>query len=78
MNYRPLKRGALVKSVLVDPSIHLMIQIYRRQRGMTVRAATEQLLKMGFVAAKAHGFLENPPRDNWEALLKTIKSNEAS
>jgi hypothetical protein len=25
------------------------------------------------VAAKAHGFLEDPPRDEWQSLLQTIK-----
>jgi len=73
INYQPIKRGDPIKSVLVHPNIHLMIQVYRKQRGMTVRAATEQLLKMGLVAAEAHGFLEDPPRDEWQSLLQTIK-----
>lgn len=74
-NYQKIKRGAPIKSILVHPSIHLLIHAYRTQRGMTMRAAAEQLLKMGLIAAKAHGFLEDPPRDEWKMLLKTTKSN---
>ena len=73
MNYQKIKRGAPIKSILVHPNIHLLLHVYRTQRGMTMRAAAEQLLKMGLIAAKAHGFLEDPPRDEWQSLLKTIK-----
>ena len=71
--YQLIKRGEPVKSLLVHPNIYLMVNLYRTQRGMTMRAATEQLLKFGLVTAKAHGFLEDPPRDEWQQLLKTIK-----
>jgi len=70
LKYKPQKAGVQMKNIQVHPEIHDLINIYRSARGCTFRAGTEQLIKMGLAAAKAYGFVEDVPRDDWNALFR--------
>jgi len=56
--------------VRVHPNIILLVQLVRDACGCTVRGALELLIKTGFVAMRAYGFLDPIPNNDWLNLIR--------
>jgi hypothetical protein len=53
----------------VHPEMLPLVHLVRDARGCTVRGALELLIKTGFVAMRAYGFLDTIPKDDWLNLI---------
>jgi len=70
LQYEPQKKGMAMKTVQLHPVFHDLVNVFRLARGCTFRAGTEQLIKMGLATARTYGFLDEVPRDDWNALFR--------